>query len=150
MIVSEINKAATNVAKIVIGIYAKNFHMIPGSVSSGINTQTVVAVPDINGVLYSLTASNIECFGVNPCLIFSCAHSMRTIVVSIAIPNVTIKLKLVKKFILSPKFFRTINVIKNASGMVIEAINDSLNHTKINNAINTKTNVCSQFFAKAL
>ena len=147
MIVSDINSAATNVLNMVIGIYAKNFHIIPGSVSSGIKTTIVVAVQDIRGVLYSLTAKSIAFIELNHCLIFSWAHSMTTIVVSIAIQNVMMKLKLVRKFRLNHIFFKTINVIKNANGSVIVAINDSLNHTKINKAKKTNISVCSQFFA---
>jgi hypothetical protein len=150
LIVRDINRAATKVAKIVIGIYAKNLPIIPGSVSSGINTHMVVAVPDIRGVLYSLTANKIEFLGLNPCFIFSCAHSMTTIVVSIAIQNVIIKLKLVRKFKLNHRFFNTTNVIKKASGKVIVAISDSLNQTNISNATNTNSKVCNPFFAKVL
>jgi len=75
---------------------------------------------------------------------------MTTIVVSMAIQKVTIKLKFVRKFKLSPRFFNTINVMKNANGNVIVAISDSLNHTNISKAINTKISVCNQFFAKVL
>jgi hypothetical protein len=134
----------------VIGIYAKNFHITPGSVNSGINTHIVVAVPAIRGVLYSFTASKIEFFGLNPCFIFSCAPSMTTIVVSIAIQKVIMKLKFVKKFKLTPRFFSTTNVIKNAKGKVIVAINDSLNHTNTSNAIKTNNKVCIPFLARVL
>ena len=136
--------------KIVIGIYAKNFHITHGSVISGINTITVVAVHDIKAALYSFTAMSIACLGLNPCFIFSCAHSMTTIVVSIAIPKVTRKLKLVKKFKLSHMLFKTKNVMKKASGSVIVAINDSLNHMNNKRDKNTKISVCVAFLANLL
>jgi hypothetical protein len=49
--VRERRSAATRVEKIVIGIYARNFHITPGRNISGINATRVVRVPAISGAL---------------------------------------------------------------------------------------------------
>jgi predicted nucleotidyltransferase len=75
---------------------------------------------------------------VNHILIFSLAHSIITITVSIAIQRVKTNEKLVKKFIDDHIVSSTINVIINASGIKSDAINHSLNHTKNRIVKNTK------------
>jgi len=150
LIVREITNAAINVTNIVIGIYAKNFHKIPGSVSIGKNAKHVVAVQAISEYLYSLTANSTADIGLYHSFSFSCAHSITTIVVSMAIQKQIIKLKFVKKFIVRPSCRNTKNVIQNARGIVIVAIIDSLNPTNISKQINTITTVCNQLLAKSL
>ena len=41
--VNDNNKLATNVVKIVVGIYDKNLPIVPGSTSSGIYTQILIS-----------------------------------------------------------------------------------------------------------
>jgi hypothetical protein len=55
--VSETNKDAIRVVKIVIGIKDIALPITQGSNISGINTTTVVAVPEISEFLYVLTDS---------------------------------------------------------------------------------------------
>ena len=68
---------------------------------------------------------------------FSLAPSIITITVSIAIQRVNTREKFVKKFNESHIVSNTMKVIKNAKGNNIEAIIDSLNHTKRRIVINT-------------
>jgi hypothetical protein len=96
--VKDKNNDANNVIKIVIGIYDMNFHIIQGKLRSGKNANKDVDVQAINGRLYSLIDKMIECLGENQFFIFSLAHSIITIIVSIVIPKEIIRLKFVKKF----------------------------------------------------
>jgi hypothetical protein len=66
---------------------------------------------------------------------------MITIIVSMAIQRVNTREKLVRKFNEKLNESKTIKVIKNAKGNNIDAINDSLNHTKSKIVINTNINV---------
>ena len=61
MIASTSHVAST--PNIVIGIYAKNFPRMPGSVIIGINTTIVVDTPAIIGIAYSRRASMIALRG---------------------------------------------------------------------------------------
>jgi hypothetical protein len=148
--VSDIASHASSVTKMVIGMYARNFPKIPGSVSIGRKAKHVVAVHAIREYLYSCTARRTACLGLKPSLRFSWAHSMTTSVVSIAIPKQIIKLKLVKKFIDNPNCHKTKKVIQKAIGIEIAAIADSLNQTKIN--IQRKTNAIVErpLFARSI
>jgi hypothetical protein len=56
--VSETNNDASNVVKIVIGIRDIALPITHGSIISGINTTTVVAVQEMREFLYVLTESN--------------------------------------------------------------------------------------------
>ncbi|MBT3728646.1 hypothetical protein HOF65_07935 [bacterium] len=71
-------------------------------------------------------------------LIFSLAHSIITITVSIAIQRVKTREKFVKKLSENQIISNTINVTKNARGISHDAIKDSLNHTNINIVKNTR------------
>ncbi|MBT4632633.1 hypothetical protein HOB94_01265 [bacterium] len=71
-------------------------------------------------------------------LIFSLAHSIITITVSIAIHKVRTSEKLVRKLSENQITSNTIKVTKNARGISHEAIKDSLNHTNINIVKNTR------------
>ena len=88
-----------------------------------------------------ITAENDEYHN----FIFSAAHSRMTIMVSTAIPNVTIKLKLVIKLRDKPNFLSTIKVIPKARGMESDAITDSLRPTKRSTARKTNNKVSIKF-----
>jgi hypothetical protein len=92
------NNEANNVINTVIGIYDKYLPITPGRVSNGINAAKVVIVPEIIGGAYSLIATNIACFGLYHSFTFLFAHSITTIIVSIATHKLNINEKLVKKF----------------------------------------------------
>lgn len=125
--------------KIVIGINARNLPNVPGKVNKGINTTQVVAVEAIRGVLYSCSASSAAENGENQSFFFSAAHSSITIIVSIAIPNVTIMEKFTIKLSVVPIMENTMNVIPNAKGKERTEITDSLK--LINNNTDKKTNI---------
>jgi hypothetical protein len=91
--------------------------------------------------LKSLIARRIADIRVYPSLVFSLAHSIITITVSIAIPRVKTSEKLVKKFKLKPRVSSIIKVIRNASGSKSVATIDSLHHTNMRIVINTSTSV---------
>jgi hypothetical protein len=146
LISNETINAATKTVKIVIGINERNLPNVPGKVKSGINTTHVVVVDAINGVLNSWSAKRAAEYGEYHNFLFSAAHSNITIIVSMAIPNVTIILKLVRKLSVIPITWNTKNVIRKANGIDNVAIIDSFNETKSNTAKNTKTNVMSPFF----
>ena len=65
--------------------------------SNGINAARVVIVPDIIGGAYSLIATSIACFGLYHNLTFLFAHSITTMIVSIATHKLNIKETFVKK-----------------------------------------------------
>jgi len=69
------------------------------------------------------------------------AHSIITIIVSIAIQRVRTSEKFVKKFREIPMILSTANVIKNESGRSILVISDSLKPTKRNMTTKTNTRV---------
>lgn len=143
------NSAATSVINTVIGIYARNFPRTPGSTIMGINTTSVVIVPAIRGALKSLTAMRTAVFGLNHILRFSYAHSMITIVVSIAIPRVRTREKLVRKFSVRSISWRTMNVTINASGIAKVAMTASLSPTNSNRQQKTHTSVRSPLLARS-
>jgi len=143
-------KAAKRVIKTVIGIYAKNFHIIPGNNIIGRNTTRVVIVPAISGALNSFTVNKTAVRGVYQIFIFSLDHSTITIIVSSAIQRVKRREKFVKKFRLNHIISRTINVMKNASGIKIVAITHSLSHKNMNNKTKTSNNVFTQLSARSL
>jgi hypothetical protein len=89
--------------------------------------------------LKSLIAIIIADFLENHNFIFSLAHSIITITVSIAIHKVNTREKFVKKFKLSHNVSSTINVIRKERGNNKDAIIHSLNHTKNIIVIKTKT-----------
>jgi predicted neutral ceramidase superfamily lipid hydrolase len=95
--VSDKKRDANKVINTVIGIYDKYFHITPGSVNSGINAARVVIVPEIIGGAYSLIATNIACLGLYHSFTFLFAHSITTIIVSIATHKLNISEKFVKK-----------------------------------------------------
>ena len=66
-------------------------------------------------------------------------------IVSIAIPKVTIILKFVIKFRVEPITLKTKKVMKNANGIESVAITDSLRLTNSNTDRKTKTNVKRPF-----
>jgi hypothetical protein len=138
---------AKSVINTVIGIYARNFHKIPGSNIIGRNTTSVVAVQAIRGILNSFTAKSTAVLGVCHTFIFSLAHSIITIIVSSAIPSVSKREKFVKKFKLDPIIKSTINVQKNARGIKSVEITASLNQRNKKSIANTKINVDIAFFA---
>jgi hypothetical protein len=144
--VKERTKAASKVEKTVIGIYAKNLPITQGRNIIGKKATNVVSVQLIRGDLKSLIANIIAEFLLYHSFIFSLAHSIITITVSIAIQRVNIREKLVRKFKLNHNKSKTIKVIKNASGNRKEAITDSLNHTKINIVKKTNTIVVNHVF----
>lgn len=78
---------------------------------------------------------------------FSLAHWMITVAVSIAIPKQMMSEKLVKKFRLNPIAFNTKKVTKNASGIERVAIKDSIAPTKMRTIKNTITKVVSPLIA---
>jgi hypothetical protein len=112
--------------------------MIHGRNIIGRNATSVVAVPLMSGDFKSLTAIMTAFFLLYHNFCLSAAHSIITIIVSIAIPRVNTKEKLVRKLSVYHKVFRTIKVMKNASGRRILAIIDSLNPTKTNIVRNTR------------
>lgn len=116
----------------------------------GRNATSVVAVPLIRGVLRSYTASIIAFFRLYHSFCLSEAHSITTIIVSIATQRVSTREKFVRKFSESHKISSTIKVTKNARGRMIDAMIDSLNHTKINIVRKTSINVCNAVFARFL
>ena len=130
--------AATSVVNTVIGMKERNFPITHGKNIKGRNTTRVVIVHEINGALKSWTANKIADLLEYHNLIFSLAHSMITITVSIAIQSVRTNEKLVRKFMDIPSVFKTMNVIKNANGINRDAIIDSLTQTKINIVRNTR------------
>jgi hypothetical protein len=146
--VNDKNNAATNVINIVIGIYDKNLHITHGKNISGKNATNVVIVQAISGALKSLTASNIAERLSYHNLIFSEDHSIITITVSIAIQRVNTSEKLVKKLRDNHIASSTQKVTKNARGINIEAIKDSLNHTNKNIVRNTNIIVCMAVFER--
>lgn len=139
--VRESTSAASSVIKTVIGIYARNFPNTQGKNIIGRKAESVVSVPLISGDLKSRIASIIAETLPYQSLVFSLAHSIITITVSIAIQRVNTSEKFVKKFRLRPIVSRTINVIINASGSNNVATIDSLKPTNIKIVKNTNTNV---------
>jgi len=139
--VRESIRAAKRVRKTVIGMYAKNFHTTHGRKISGRNATSVVAVPLISGDFKSTTAKSTEFFLLNQSFCLSEAHSIITIIVSIAIQSVRTSEKFVKKFKENHIVLSAINVMKNERGNRILAISDSLNHTKRRITKNTNTKV---------
>jgi hypothetical protein len=133
---------ATNVAKMVMGIYARNLPSTPGNIIIGMKTTIVVSVHAITQLLKSFTANKTAVFGLYPSFIFSAAASIITIVVSIAIHNVRTRLKFVRKLSVYPNVSSTINVIINHIGRPIDAIIEGFRHTKNTIVINTKRIVC--------
>jgi hypothetical protein len=131
------NRDHSSVANIVIGIYDRNFHVIPGSTSSGINTTILISDVFIFAFLYVFTARRIAVLGLNHFFIFSYAASINTITVSIHAPKANINEKLVRKFIVNHAKSRKINVIKNDIIIPSVAIKDCLNH--INNDVIAST-----------
>ncbi len=105
------------------------------------NTTIVVETPAIIGIAYSRRASMMALRGSYPILILALAACTITIIVSTAIPNESMREKLVKKFRLYPKEYNRINVDKNASGSVIVAKSESMNHTNIYMVIKTNIRV---------
>jgi hypothetical protein len=139
--VRDSTSAQRRVINTVIGIYERNFHNIPGKNIIGRKATSVVMVPDINGDFRSRTASMTACFALYQSFCLSEAHSIITIIVSIAIPSVSTSEKFVRKLREYPRAFNTIKVMKNASGNRMLAIMDSRNHTKTNIVINTRISV---------
>lgn len=86
----------------VIGIYARNFHMIPGRTIIGIKTTIVTETHEIIGTLYSRNASIIAVRGSYQILIFALAACTITIIVSTAIPKERISEKFVRKLRVNP------------------------------------------------
>lgn len=66
-------------------------------------------------------------------------------IVSIAIPNVTIILKLVMKLSVDHIIWKTKNVMKNANGSESVAIIDSFRLTKMNTETKTRSRVMIPF-----
>jgi hypothetical protein len=130
------------VIKTVIGIYARNFQITPGRNMSGRNATNVVAVQLISGDFKSTTARRTAFLRLNQSFCLSDAHSIITIIVSIAIQRVKTREKFVKKLSEYQRVLRTVNVIKNESGKRILAIRDSLNHTNKSITRNTRMKVC--------
>lgn len=139
--VKDKTNAASSVVKTVIGIYAKNFQITHGRKIIGRKALSVVSVPLISGDLKSLIAKRMAEALVYHSFVFSLAHSIITITVSIAIHKVRTREKFVRKFRLSHIASKKIKVIMNASGSKRVATSDSLNHTKISIVKNTRTNV---------
>lgn len=127
----------------VIGMYARNLPSTHGSTIIGINTTIVVRVHAITLFLKSLTAKSTAVFGLYPSFIFSAAASIITIVVSIAIPSVSTKLKFVRKLRVYPIISSTMKVIINHIGSQIAAITDGFSPTKKSIVRNTNIIVWS-------
>jgi hypothetical protein len=148
--VSERKSAAMSVIKTVIGIYARNFPVIPGRTIIGIKTTMVVIVHAISGALKSLTARRTAVLGEYHRFILSYAASTITMDVSIAIHNVKTRLKFVRKFKVNHNRSRTVNVTKKARIIHVVAINASLIQTNKNRQSSTNTIVVTQFLARLL
>ena len=146
--VKERTRAAKSVVNTVIGIYARNFPITHGKNIIGRNADKVVSVPLIRGDLKSLIAKRIAETLVYHSFVFSLAHSIITITVSIAIHSVRTSEKFVRKFKLNHIVSRIIKVIRKANGSKRVATIDSLKPTKINIVINTKTIVIKAVFDK--
>jgi len=86
-----------------------------------------------------LIASKTAALLLYPSFRLSEAHSIITIIVSMAIHRVKTREKLVKKFREYPRVSKIINVPKKASGSKSEAIIDSIVQTNSSITINTKT-----------
>jgi hypothetical protein len=139
--VRERTSAASKVVNTVIGIYAKNFPITHGRNIIGRKALRVVSVPLMSGDLKSLIARRIADTRVYQSFVFSLAHSIITITVSIAIQSVNTSEKFVRKFKLSHRVSRIINVIIKASGNKSVATSDSLSPTNKSIVINTSTSV---------
>jgi hypothetical protein len=128
--VNETKREAINVVKIVIGMRDIALPITHGSIISGMNTTTVVAVHEIREFLYVFTDSSAACNGEYHCFIFSLAPCIITVAVSTAIQRQIINEKFVKTFMVYPIALRTKKVTKNAIGIDIVARKDSIAHTK--------------------
>jgi hypothetical protein len=146
--VRERTNAASRVINTVIGMYARNLPSTQGKNIIGRNAESVVSVPLISGDLKSRIASIIADTLLYQSFVFSLAHSIITITVSIAIQSVKTSEKLVKKFKLSHRASSTINVIIKASGSSSVATIDSLNPTNTSMVKNTSTRVNTAVSAK--
>lgn len=124
-------------------MYARNFPITHGRNIIGKKALRVVSVPLISGDLKSLIARSIADIRVYHSFVFSLAHSIITITVSIAIQSVSTSEKFVRKLRLSHIASSMINVIIKASGSSKVATSDSLNPTNNSIVINTSTRVIS-------
>jgi len=146
--VRERTSAARSVTNTVIGIYAKNFHNTQGKNIIGRKAESVVRVPLMSGDLKSRIASIIADTLVYQSFVFSLAHSIITITVSIAIHRVKTSEKFVRKFKLNHIASSTIKVIINARGSRSVATIDSLKPTNIKIVKNTSIRVTIAVSAK--
>lgn len=147
---SESTSVARRLENTVIGMYARNLPTIPGKSIIGTNTISVTAVLDMTESLSSRIVKSTAVDGSYQSLVFLVVSSMMTSVRSIAIPNERMSEKLVMKLSDRSIQLRVMIDIKNANGIVRDAMRDSRTPIKKKIQRNTRTIVCNALLARSL